>query len=472
MKREVLAGEIITLAGGVDNIKVASHCMTRLRIRVKDDAKINVEGIKKLEGVLGLVVKEEEYQIIIGQSVGKVYDEVIKITGFKEQDMVVDEETRKQDAKEKKKASLGGRLLDTIAGIFIPAIGLIAGGGVLKGFLAVFVQFGLLQATSGTYITLYALGDSVFYFFPIIIGYNAGKKFGGNPIISAGLGCALIYPTILTAVSDATALTLFCLPLKLINYTQSVLPIIFISFVAVKLEKLFKKVLPDVMQVIFVPMFTLVVAGSLGFLVIGPVVTALGNGIAFVVNSIYGASPVLTGFVMGGIWQLAILAGIQWGLVPIFIQNITTLGYCPVMATLACTVFGQVGAAIAAGVKSKNKKYKSIGIAAGVAGILGVSEPAIYGINVPAKKPFFIALGASAIGGFVAAAFGAKQFVPGGAGIFALPGMINPQTGLDTAFWGVVLSCIVSLILAFILTALFGIKNTCLSKTDSEIASE
>ena len=287
--------------------------------------------------------------------------------------------------------------LDTVAGIFIPAIGLIAGGGALKGFLAVFVQLGLLASDSGTYTVLYALGDSVFYFFPIIIGYNSGKKFGGNPILTAGLGCALIYPTLITAVTEGTALTLFGIPLTLLNYTQSAFPIIFISYLAVKLEKLFKKILPDVTQVIFVPLFTLVIAGSLGFLVIGPVITLLANGIAGIVNAIYGASPIVAGGVVGGIWQLTILGGVQWGVTPIFIQNITEMGYCPIMACLGCTVFGQVGAAVAAGLRSKNKKYRSVGLGSGLAGILGVSEPAIYGINVPAKKPFFIGLGASAV---------------------------------------------------------------------------
>ena len=468
MKNDALAKVLIDLAGGKDNLRSASHCMTRLRFKVKDDSLVKQEEIKKTEGVMGLVVKADEYQIVIGPGVGKVYDEVIRQTGLKAEAMVDDAQARKED--KKKKGGLLSMALDTVAGIFIPAIGLIAGGGALKGFLAVFVQLGLLASDSGTYTVLYALGDSVFYFFPIIIGYNSGKKFGGNPILTAGLGCALIYPTLITAVTEGTALTLFGIPLTLLNYTQSAFPIIFISYLAVKLEKLFKKILPDVTQVIFVPLFTLVIAGSLGFLVIGPVITLLANGIAGIVNAIYGASPIVAGGVVGGIWQLTILGGVQWGVTPIFIQNITEMGYCPIMACLGCTVFGQVGAAVAAGLRSKNKKYRSVGLGSGLAGILGVSEPAIYGINVPAKKPFFIGLGASAVGGLVCAIFGGKQYVPGGAGIFVLPGMINPGAGIDMAFWGVVLSCIVALVVAFIVTFLFGYKNTCLDLTDEEVS--
>lgn len=468
MKNDALAKVLIDLAGGKDNLRSASHCMTRLRFKVKDDSLVKQEEIKKTEGVMGLVVKADEYQIVIGPGVGKVYDEVIRQTGLKAEAMVDDAQARKED--KKKKGGLLSVALDTVAGIFIPAIGLIAGGGALKGFLAVFVQLGLLASDSGTYTVLYALGDSMFYFFPIIIGYNSGKKFGGNPILTAGLGCALIYPTLITAVTEGTALTLFGIPLTLLNYTQSAFPIIFISYLAVKLEKLFKKILPDVTQVIFVPLFTLVIAGSLGFLVIGPVITLLANGIAGIVNAIYGASPIVAGGVVGGIWQLTILGGVQWGVTPIFIQNITEMGYCPIMACLGCTVFGQVGAAVAAGLRSKNKKYRSVGLGSGLAGILGVSEPAIYGINVPAKKPFFIGLGASAVGGLVCAIFGGKQYVPGGAGIFVLPGMINPGAGIDMAFWGVVLSCIVALVAAFIVTFLFGYKNTCLDLTDEEVS--
>ena len=264
MKNDALAKVLIDLAGGKDNLRSASHCMTRLRFKVKDDSLVKQEEIKKTEGVMGLVVKADEYQIVIGPGVGKVYDEVIRQTGLKAEAMVDDAQARKED--KKKKGGLLSMALDTVAGIFIPAIGLIAGGGALKGFLAVFVQLGLLASDSGTYTVLYALGDSVFYFFPIIIGYNSGKKFGGNPILTAGLGCALIYPTLITAVTEGTALTLFGIPLTLLNYTQSAFPIIFISYLAVKLEKLFKKILPDVTQVIFVPLFTLVIAGSLGVL--------------------------------------------------------------------------------------------------------------------------------------------------------------------------------------------------------------
>ena len=470
MKNDALAKVLVDLAGGKDNLRAATHCMTRLRLRVKDDSLVKQDEIKQTEGVLGLVVKEDEYQIVIGPGVGKLYDEVIRQTGLKASAMVDDAEARKED--KKKKGNLFSKALDTVAGIFIPAIGLIAGGGALKGFLAVFVQLGLLTTDSGTYMILYALGDSVFYFFPIIIGYNAGKKFGGNPILSAGLGCALIYPTLITAVTEGTALTLFGIPVTLLNYTQSALPIIFISYLAVKLEKFFKKILPDVTQVIFVPLFTLIIAGSLGFLIVGPVITVIANAIAGLANTIYSFSPALTGLIMGGLWQLTILAGVQWGLTPIFIQNITTMGYCPIMACLGCTVFGQVGAAVAAGLRSKNTRYKSVGLGSGLAGILGVSEPAIYGINVPAKKPFFIGLGASAVGGLVCALFGGKQYVPGGAGIFVLPGMINPEAGLDLAFWGVVISCVVALVVGFVVTWLFGYKNTCLDMTDEELKAQ
>ena len=177
MKNDALAKVLIDLAGGKDNLRSATHCMTRLRLKVKDDSLVKQDEIKKTEGVMGLVVKADEYQIVIGPSVGKVYDEVIKQTGLQASAMVDDAEARKAD---KKKTGLLSMAFDTVAGIFIPAIGLIAGGGALKGFLAVFVQIGLLSADSGTYTVLYALGDSVFYFFPIIIGYNSGRKFGGK----------------------------------------------------------------------------------------------------------------------------------------------------------------------------------------------------------------------------------------------------------------------------------------------------
>lgn len=462
------AAEIITLAGTKENLTNVTHCMTRLRLRVKDHEKFQMEAIKKMGVVMGAVEKGGEYQIVLGPgNASKVCDEVLSQTGMINKEISTNEGVKTQGAKVPKKAGGWiGVFMDVISSIFVPLIPVIAAGGTLKGVLAIVVQLGILTKTDSTYLILYGLANSIFYFFPIMLGFTAGKKFGASPYLTAILGASIMCPEVINLVGSEEAVKLFGIPVTLLNYASSVLPIIFAAFVAAKIEKFFKKNLPNVMQIIFVPLFTLLIVYPLTLFIIGPILTEVNNLLCSAVMAVYSFSPVIAGGIIAGLWQLAVFTGIGWGFVVVFLGNIQTLGYCPILATLVCTIFAQGGAALAAGLRAKNKKYRAVGISSSITAILGVSEPAIYGINVPAKKPFFIALGASAIGGFVAALFGAKQYAIGPSGIFQLPIMINPEVGVNINFVGVIISILIGFFGAFVVTYLFGYKNTILEQSE------
>ncbi|MCH3967842.1 MAG: PTS transporter subunit EIIC [Atopobiaceae bacterium] len=475
-----IAEQCVKLSGGKDNITYVAHCMTRLRFRLKDDSLYQREEIDKIDSLFGTAEMNGEHQIIVGPgAVNKVYDAVLSITGQEGQGSVDDPEAEKADTQRtekkeitgpKKLKGVGGKILDVISSVFIPIIPLVAAAGTLKGFLSIFVQLGLLTSTDTTYVILYAVADAVFYFLPIVIGYTAGKRFGANPFYTMILGAFLVYPTIVSAYSDGTDVTFLGIPVVMVSYTSSVLPIIFASWIAAKLQKFFEKVLPVVTQLIFVPFLTLVISAPLTLIIVGPVLTWVNDGLCAGVNALYEFAPLLCGAVMGGVWQAAVLSGIGWGFISVFLAQIATNGGSQLLACLACTVFAQGGAALAAGLGAKSKKFRSLGISAGITALLGVTEPSIYGINVPARKPFFIGLAAGAVGGLITAIFGTSQYALGPSGIFVIPVLIG-SNGIDMAVIGGIIACIVSYVLAFVLTWLFGRKNTILDKSDSELAA-
>lgn len=458
MNNKDLAKKIIELSGSKANITSATHCMTRLRIRVSDEHNFAKEDILALPGVLNIVERSGELQIVIGPGVGKVYRELAEQLGITSAEHV------DEGAVDKGGKTNVDRFMNIISSIFVPLIGIIAAGGTLKGILALLFQADIITKESTTYIILFALANAIFYFFPIMLGFTTAKKFNGTPYLGAILGAAMIYPSIIELAGSGSVPTLFGIEFTLLNYSSTVLPIIFGAWFVVKCQKFFEKHLPSITQVIFVPLFSLVISFSITLLIIGPIMTMLNEGLVTAVMFVYETSPILAGAVLGGLWQLTILMGIGWGFVPIFLGNIATLGYCPILATLAAPSFAQTGAALAAGLRASDKKLKAIGLSAAFSGIMGVTEPAIYGINFPAKKPFVIGLLSGAVGGTIAAVMGAKQYAIGPNGIFMMPVFINPNHGIDQGFIAFIISIVVSFVLAFVLTYLFGYQNTILTE--------
>ncbi|HAC1510763.1 TPA_asm: PTS beta-glucoside transporter subunit IIABC [Listeria monocytogenes] len=452
MNNSDLAKEVVKLVGGKENILSVIHCVTRLRFKLRDENLAETEKIKALKGVMTVVKSGGQYQVVIGDHVSYVYDEVIRVLGIKPDDAP-------QDNPEQEHKSIFNKFVELISGIFMPVLGLLAASGILKGFLTAAVTMGLINTSAGVYEVLYAASDALFYFMPIILGFSAGKVFKTNQYLSAAVGAALVNPTLVDMYSSGAHLTFLHIPVILMNYTMSVIPVILAIYFMSKLEKVLVKFIPKSLQLIFVPLLLLLIVVPVSLIIIGPVSTYASQLLAKGALGLYSLSPMIAGFFLAGIWQVAVMFGLHWAFIPIFINNISVLGYDPINAMLYCTVFAQTGAVLAVMLKTRNQELRSLSITATISGFLGITEPAIYGVNLPYKKPFIMACVGSAFGGAIAGMSAAKMF--GGfasGGIFGIPMFINPD-GIGWDFWGFLISLVVAFSVALILTYFFGFKD-------------
>ncbi len=316
----------------------------------------------------------------------------------------------------------------------------------------------LLETTDGTYLVLYAAADAFFYFLPVILGFSAGVKFKANPYMCAAIGAALLYPDIVALKDAGTAITFLKLPVVLYSYGNSVFPIMVSAWVASKIEHAVQEKLPAAIRNFFVPLITMIIVIPLSFLVIGPVFTQISNLLASGTSAIYSFSPVLSGILLGAFWQLVVIFGLHYAFIPILINNITTMGKDPINAILSVTVFALAGAALGFAVKVKNKEKKALGFSACVTGLLGITEPIIYGVALPYRKPFAMAFIGGGIAGAITAAMGTCMYGFGGGGVFAAPMFLNPA-GADISIVAYGISSAVAFIVSGVLTFLVMKKD-------------
>lgn len=450
MKDDQLANNILKLVGGKDNVNSLIHCVTRLRFKLKNESLAQTDDIKDLEGVMTVVKSGGQYQVVIGDKVTEIYN---LITPQLNASAIESDDDSKSDAKEK--TSIWNAAVQLLSGLFMPILGPLAAAGVLKGLLALCTTVGWLTTKSGTYMILYAASDAIFYFLPIILGFSAGKVFKTNSYMGAMIGAALVYPNLVSAYTAGSHLTFFGIPVVLMNYTQTLIPIIAAVYVLSVLEKFLNRIIPRQVKGILVPLFCLIIVVPLTFLIVGPITSTLSTWLANAVLALYHLFPAGAGFVLAGIWQLAVLLGLHWAFIPIFLNNIATKGYDPINAMLFCTVFAQAGAALAMAIKAKDTKFKELATTAFISGFMGITEPIIYGVTIPHKKSFAMASIASAFGGGIAGAAESKMFggfAPGG--IFGIPMFIG-KSGIDVGFIGFLISLIVGFIGALVLTLIF-----------------
>ncbi|MFE3577002.1 beta-glucoside-specific PTS transporter subunit IIABC [Lysinibacillus sp. NPDC059133] len=462
MKYEQLAKDIIENVGGKENVISVVHCITRLRFKLKDEGKVQTDVLKNMERIVTVMKSGGQYQVVIGNHVPDVYKAVVEVGDFHTEASVEDVD--------KKKEGLFTQFIDVVSSIFTPILGVLAATGMIKGFNALFVTFGWLSNTSGTYQIINAIGDSLFYFFPIFLGYTASKKFGGNIFIGMAIGASMVYPTLSGLTAGEPLYTLFAgtiiespihitflgIPVILMSYASSVIPIILAAYFGAKVENGFKKIIPDVVKMFLVPFFTLLVVVPITFMVIGPIATWAGQLLGQGTIWIYELSPLVAGAFLGGLWQVFVIFGLHWGLIPVAINNISVLGSDPILALTFAASFAQIGAVLAVWIKTKQQKLKTLSIPAFISGIFGVTEPAIYGVTLPLKKPFIMSCVAAAVGGAILGVSGTRSFMMGGLGIFAFPTFIDPENGFTAGFTGVIIAILVGFVFAFILTFLFG----------------
>lgn len=470
-KYDGLARIIIQNVGGKDNIKDLTHCITRLRFKLKDESKANTEVLKATEGIITVMQGGGQYQVVIGNHVPEVYKVVCEHAHIAQEttNSEVEEETSKSGG------GLGAKFIDLISSVLQPCLGVLGATGVIKGLLALwsFVAsktLGVDITTSGAYTLWYSVADGFFYFLPVVLGYTAAKKFKLNEFIGMALGFVMAYPNIvnlntnnelLGSVLSGTSFqmnyytTFFEIPVIMPSggYTSTVVPIIIAVACAAWLEKRFKKIMPDVIKGFMVPVLVLGIMSPAIFLVIGPVSTILCNAIGLIFSSIYGIPAIggmLAGLLVGGFYQVLIIFGLHWGLLPLCIINYQTLGYDMILTPIFICSFAQSGAVLAIYIKTRDKKLKNIALPAFISGIFGITEPCIYGVTLPKKKPFFITCIVSAIGGAITGYAGVKTYMLGGGSFFALPSFIDPATNSIYSMVWIAICMVGAITLSFI----------------------
>lgn len=428
-----LSNQILECVGGRENITGFFHCVTRLRFELKEKSKLDEKRIKGLDGVIGIKWVGNQFQIIIGSSVADVYEKICEISGIKPED-----EVAVDDDKTAKPASVADRItnfMKPLVDCVIPLMGLFIATGLVKGILSALTVFGVLAADSGTYTFLYAMSDSLFYFFPIFIGFTAGKVFKTNQFMTAAIGAALVYPTIVAAVGQP--LTLFGIPVNVISYTYSILPVFFASMLAAVLEKFFSKICPKSLKYMLPIALTLVIVVPVTFLVIGPVMTLIANGIGAVITAVWNAVPAVGGFLIGGLWQILVMTGMHTGMTPLILQLLGQYGYDVLGVCVTCSMLALAGCAMAMWLASKQASKKEAAMSAAVSAMLGVTEPAIYGVTLPNPKAMASMIIGGGVGGAVGAVLGVKVFGFGGSALLQLPFTISPDGMMNTILWAV-----------------------------------
>lgn len=462
-KYENLAKEILENVGGKENINSLTHCVTRLRFRLKDESKANDEALKNNPGVVTVMKSAGQYQVVIGNHVPLVYADVCELAGISNGTQQVEEEAPQ---------GLFNKLIDIISGCFQPILGPLCAAGIIKGLNALLVFIlGSSFNNSGTYMILNAIGDSIFNFLPIILGYTAAKKFNVNVIVGMIIGATLCYPTIQTDTLSAAGKAIGTLPFigsyytKFIgipfvsgNYTSTVVPVICIVALAAQIQKIAKKFVPEMLQNFFVPFFVLIISLPIGLLVIGPVVSLLTTVLSNMFAGLYAFSPIVTAFVIGALWQCLVIFGLHWALVPMAMVNIGNLGYDTILPGMLGTTFAATGVLAAMYLKLKDENKKALAIPGVISAFCGVTEPAIYGFLLPEKTPFVFSCIGGAVGGAIMGTVAVKQYVIGGLGIFSVVNFIS-RKGNAT---GMIISLIagaVSLVVGFVLTMIFYKTN-------------
>lgn len=456
-----LATFIIKNVGGKDNINNLIHCITRLRFYLKDESKANDDILKNQRGILDVMHAGGQYQVVIGNEVTNVYDAVMKqLPGLSDNPSP---QTNNQDDGKNPVSRAFSNLIGFITGSMSPVIGVIAASGIIKGLLALLTlpQLGaLLSVKSPVYVTVSAMADSAFFFLPVLVGFAAAKRLGSDPMIAAVIGGFLVYPQMITLGKSMT--TMFSLGswnFQFLNYSYSIFPMILAAWLAKECEQWLKKVLPSYLQMIFTPLITILVVSTITLVITGPIIQGAANGIAVFINWLVSASGWVGGLIIGAFYQLLVIFGLHWGVVPLVAQQIASTGQSSLNAIICATMVSQGAAVLAVAIKSKKADMKELGIAAAISAFCGVTEPAIYGINLRYKKVFASGCIGSAFGGLVTGLMHGTMYGFTG-GLIGFSSFFNPAhpTPLNS-FYTFLIASAVSIIVSFIAVWVWGYND-------------
>ncbi|MCD7034250.1 beta-glucoside-specific PTS transporter subunit IIABC [Metabacillus sp. GX 13764] len=457
-----LAGDILKAVGGEENVIGATRCATRLRLVLKRSKPEAKEAVSSMPGVITVVENSGQFQVVIGQHVGEVYEEFAQLVNV--------EETG--EASENKGTVLN-RIIATMSAVFAPFVYILAAAGILQGALIIINLFFKSFAETGTYQVFSFISWAPFTFLPIFIAITASRHFKSNTYIAVACCAALVSPTwaeMAAKIAQGDSMSFIGMPLTQTVYTSSVLPPLFLVWILSYLERFLNKSIHEVIRPLFVPFFSLVIMVPLTILLIGPLSTMGANGIANGYNFLAENAPPLAGAIIGGFWQVIVIFGVHWGVTPMVLANFDQYGRDSFQAYQTMAVIAQVGAVLGVILKAKNQETRKVGISAGITGLFGITEPAIYGITLRFKKPFIFGCISGAVGAVAASFFSPYYFAYAG-----LPGPLTIVNAINseypTSIWGMVVGVAIAIILPIILVQIFGYGEDTAKQAEPE-ASE
>lgn len=449
MDYSTTAREILAKVGGETNIVSVSHCMTRLRLTLKDESIVQDEEVKAIKGVAGVMKKAGQYQIVIGNDVANCYKEFLKLGNF-------------GDSGSAAASHKGGNpisvILDAISGSMSPVIPAIIGAGMIKVLIIVLGWF--VSADSETMQLLNVIGDSAFYFLPVLVAYSAGKKFGANPVLVVSVVAVLIHPNFTALVADGLPTVHFLgIPVTVASYSSTVIPAILTAWVMSYIERIVDKITPAVTKNFLKPMLILLISSPIAFLLLGPLGSIIGNGLAAVLVAIQSHISILAYIIMAAAMPFIVMTGMHWAFIPVVFAALETPGGESLMLpAMLISNLAQGASCLAVAFKSKNSNLKQLAASSGVSALLaGVTEPGLYGVTMPLKKPLIALCISSGITGLVAGIMHVSATSFASPSVLSLPIFVSAEKANNFAM--AVVCAVISVVLTFIVTWIMGFED-------------
>ncbi|HEQ1293850.1 TPA: PTS beta-glucoside transporter subunit IIBCA [Streptococcus pyogenes] len=433
MTYQETAKAILAAVGGKTNIQRVTHCVTRLRLVLKNDEKVKDQQVKAISNVIGVMRKNGQYQIILGNDVNNYYQAFLSLGHFDNQD---------EDHSSKAKGSILERLIETIAGVITPLIPALLGGGMLKVVGILLPMLGLASADSQTVAFINFFGDAAYYFMPVMIAYSAAARFKVTPVLAATIAGILLHPAFVAMVAEGKPLALFGAPVTPASYGSSVIPILMMVYLMQYIEKWVNRLVPSVMKSFLQPTLIILISGFLALVVVGPLGVIIGQGLSNTMLAIYHVAPWLALAILGAIMPLVVMTGMHWAFAPIFLAASVATPDVLILPAMLASNLAQGAASLAVAFKTKQKQTRQVALAAGISALLaGITEPALYGVTLKFKKPLYAAM---ISGGLVGAFIGLPQY-------------INPSGGAN--FTNALIAGAATIVLTFSLTWFMGIDE-------------
>ena len=441
-----VAKQILSHIGGAENIINLGNCATRLRINLKDKGKVEMEALKQIKGVVGAVLNPGQLQVIIGPDVGNVCKTMRQIGNLKNENT----------AEEGGKKPIVSRILDTISGIFTPILPAIVAAGMMQAVIALLTNFTSIDASGSTMVIFNVIANAAFYFLPVMIAFSAAKKFNCNPFMAVFLAGILLHPDLINLLAQETAADFFGIPVISASYASSVIPIILGVWLMSYVEKLADRVSPNCLKFLMKPLLTIIVTAPITLIVLGPLGSILGGYLAQFIQFLNGKAGWLVITFMGCFTPFIVMTGMHYSLFPLVFQSLATFGYETIMSVGSLpSNMAQGAACFAVALKTKNLEMRQIAVSAGVTAVLGITEPALYGVTLKLKRPLAAVMAGGAAGGLYSGLVSLKAFGFVTPGLTAFPVYIGPNNNLLN--FGI--CCVIAFAVAFAMTWILGFED-------------